>query len=74
MSRAQKLTIVAPDLPDLQVRNVSANVATAEEGEVIEASWTIFNDGKKAATGRWLDEVFLQRVDTPTDMRSLGNI
>ncbi len=48
-----------PPTPDLVVTSVVAPTV-AEEGTPIDVTWTVTNQGQGAATGAWVDEVWLQ--------------
>ena len=51
--------------PDLAVTEVIAPTA-AEEGTLIDVTWTVANLGAGAATGSWVDRVYLEKVGDPT--------
>ncbi len=52
--------------PDLQVTNIVAPVL-ANEGDLIDITWTVANTGAATATGAWTDNVLLRRVGQPND-------
>jgi hypothetical protein len=49
---------------DLVVTNIVAP-ANALEGDPIDISWTVANNGQANAGGAWTDVVYLKRVDIP---------
>ncbi|MDH3460422.1 MAG: hypothetical protein OEM00_05480, partial [Burkholderiaceae bacterium] len=58
--------------PDLKVKPDSVTVpTTAQEGAVVDVSWTVLNDGEARADGQWQDTV--QLVDTLDNTVVLGN-
>src|SRR5262249_9605306 len=50
--------------PDLAVTNIVAP-ANALEGDPIDISWTVANNGQANAAGAWTDIVYLKRIDIP---------
>jgi len=69
-SAAVPITLSAS--PDLAVETVSLP-ATAQEGALIDVSWTVVNQGEAAATGLWVDTVWLVPVDGSGSAISLGS-
>ena len=63
VSTAIPIALTAP--PDLTVTHVSAP-PVADEGDFIDISWTIRNVGTGAASGTWVDQVFLQKAGDPS--------
>ena len=49
--------------PDLVVTAISAP-ETGVEGTVIDIEWTVRNNGQAAASGGWVDRVYLRKVGT----------
>jgi len=66
VSAAFEIELTPP--PDIVVTDISAP-ETAEEGSLIDVSWTVTNQGAGAAAGSWKDVVYLQRVSDPTGPR-----
>ena len=52
------------DLPDLMVSNVSAP-AGGYDNTPLNISWTVTNNGQYAASGSWVDQVYLDPVGGP---------
>ena len=46
--------------PDLVVTGISAPTA-ADEGDTIDITWTVRNDGQARAAGSWTDTIFLRK-------------
>jgi hypothetical protein len=61
------------DLPDLVVTSASVPAA-AIAGATIELSWNVFNQGVVAATGSWIDRVFLSTDDQLGDDELIASI
>ena len=62
VSAAIPITVLP--LPDLAVTSVVAPLA-AEEGTLVDFSWTVENRGPGAAEGSWVDRVYLQEAGNP---------
>jgi subtilase family serine protease len=62
-SAALQVQLTSP--PDLVVSDIVAP-QTAEEGTLVDISWTVSNQGTGPAQGIWEDKVYLQRASDPT--------
>jgi len=58
--------------PDLAVESVSLP-ATAQEGALIDVSWTVVNQGEAVASGLWADSVWLVPADGSGSAVLLGS-
>ena len=58
--------------PDLVVETVSLPAA-AQEGALIDVTWTVVNQGEVAAAGLWVDSVWLVPTDGTGNAVSLGS-
>ncbi|MBF2015836.1 MAG: hypothetical protein IGS23_11675 [Rivularia sp. T60_A2020_040] len=69
----QTIDITPSPSPNLVVENV-ATVSSIQAGKKIDVSWKVVNTGSANASGRWFDEVYLQKVgvDNPGTIY-LGN-
>ncbi|MCW9030677.1 MAG: hypothetical protein OQK58_04255 [Gammaproteobacteria bacterium] len=62
------IDIQLSDSPDLVVTNIAAPLS-ALDGDEIDLSWTVANNGTASATGKWTDIVYLQRIDVTDSQR-----
>ncbi|MFO1403439.1 MAG: CARDB domain-containing protein [Azonexus sp.] len=58
--------------PDLMVESVTLP-ATAQEGSLVDVSWTVVNQGEATATGLWVDSIWLIPADGTGSAVSLGS-
>jgi hypothetical protein len=56
------ITVTLSPSPDLAVTEIVAPT-TALEGDLIDISWTVSNNGQANAGGAWTDIVYLKRID-----------
>ena len=71
VNASQLASIALPPLPDLVVSDILAPVE-AIAGQEIPLSWTLTNQGTAAASGSWLDRVFVSNDPAWGDDRFLG--
>ena len=58
------ISVTLAPAPDLTVTAIQAP-ATAQDGQVVEITWTVINTGTAKATGNWEDLLFLESVADP---------
>ena len=58
------VSVVVPPLPDLAVTSVVAPTV-AEEGTLIDVTWTVENVGTGEVDASWVDVVYLEKVGDP---------
>jgi hypothetical protein len=56
--RSPAVAVTLAPSPDLVVESIEAP-ATAQEGSLVELSWTVLNQGTATAVGIWRDDVLL---------------
>jgi len=66
------LPVTLSPTPDLVVESISAP-ATAREGQSLDISWTVLNQGVADASGSWTDQVWLQPLDPAAQAVLLGS-
>lgn len=65
------IALSVPPLPDLVVTNIVAPLETFTE-RAFNVSWTICNQGQAAASGNWVDRIYLSVDDQVGNDRLLG--
>ncbi|RYD85586.1 MAG: APHP domain-containing protein, partial [Verrucomicrobiaceae bacterium] len=62
-----------PPLPDLRVETVTAP-QTAQPGRTLTVNWTVSNVGELAASGTWVDRIYLSTNGTLTGATLLASV
>ncbi|MCA9198980.1 MAG: hypothetical protein KDA87_15640, partial [Planctomycetales bacterium] len=70
-SKPSSINVALSASPDLQVSEVFAPLV-ANEGEGIDVTWTVVNEGDEFADGSWIDRVYLENTQT-SDRTFLGS-
>ncbi|HEX8961620.1 MAG TPA: CARDB domain-containing protein, partial [Rhodocyclaceae bacterium] len=71
-NRTVAVPVTLSKSPDLAVESVTLP-ASAQEGSVIDVSWTVVNQGEAAASGVWVDSVWLVPASGVGSPVSLGS-
>ncbi len=68
---ATPIDVTLAPSPDLTVTNIDAPTSV-EDGQTIDITWTVTNQGAATASGPWEDLVYLEQVTDPDNPQLLG--
>ena len=67
------ITLSAPPPPDLSTGSVTSSLTVGQPGQSETVSWEVQNIGGSAATGPWVDDVYLSPDGTITSATLLAS-